>query len=637
MFVIIGSFLVALLKYEFPILIRWQQIKKLKSQCLSRIESISSFAEDSLKIRADVKSLLQSKAWLRGAVENFDKAWRDAYRTEFEAAFSPVHLRDFLDARSLLPERAVTRISVAMPQILVTLGILGTFLGLVFTLPGLGVYGDARHGQVLNELVTRISEGLGLAFWTSICGISLSIVYILTNRIATIKLENAVEDLSDEVSRAFPSLSESRRELLHYQELNAIHENLETLGNDIATSLTDALEPAFDRALSSHLAPAIEKIQQAVEQMATLSSERQLEGVQKIVDQFLGSMNQALGDQFRELQGVLDSAVRSQRSIGEGLEGFSLHLQEAAEVQKNLIEETTRAGETLKGSLDRLEIISSTLGEAAEKIVDAGAQLHRSAEAASEAQRIARSAQSELLEATKSNSEAMHEARISLEQAWEKATEQARGAIYQIQQATRELGEGIGEKLVRALQTFDGSLSEVIERFSGTLSEVDGAISELPGAADRIGNSAEKLAEQVQIISQSVGQARDVFQNANRMFVEMRNTVASFSQDIAPLEKSLSRVVSSLDGNGSLNQISGQVRETKEVFVGIQKAVAELQGVTTKIGKEFSQFLSNRDSDGDLKKLVRLAQQLNENMEKLEGSFERSAGQGRKSLWPFGK
>ena len=106
--------------------------------------------------------------------------------------------------------------------------------------------------------------------------------------------------------------------------------------------------------------------------------------------------------------------------------------------------------------MDRLEEISHTLGQAAEKIVFAGAGHEKSAGAAVEAQEIAQNAQRELLHAAEVHSEAMTNARQQLSEAWDSAVEQAKGTIFQIQEATREFREGIGDQLIRALDTFDG-------------------------------------------------------------------------------------------------------------------------------------------------------------------------------------
>ena len=86
----------------------------------------------------------------------------------------------------------------------------------------------------------------------------------------------------------------------------------------------------------------MEKIRETVDKLADLSSEKQTEGLQLLVQTFMDSMNEAVGDQFGQLQQVLATTIDSQGSIREGLEEFGNQLRQVGEVQQKLISDTNR-------------------------------------------------------------------------------------------------------------------------------------------------------------------------------------------------------------------------------------------------------------------------------------------------------
>ena len=216
----------------------------------------------------------------------------------------------------------------------------------------------------MEALLEGVTGGMSLAFSTSIIGISTSLIFLWVNRSLFRNLEQRVSEMSDLTSKVFPTISE--HEALHMQMtlLEDGVSSLKTVGTDISLALAEAIAPAFDKSLREHMGPAVQSIQDAVNKLLDVTSEQRTEGLERIVDTFTASMNSALGDQFQELNKVLESTVDSQKSIQTGLAEFNENLTSSAVAQTRLIEETSRAARTLGESLDRLEQISHSLGEA---------------------------------------------------------------------------------------------------------------------------------------------------------------------------------------------------------------------------------------------------------------------------------
>lgn len=590
--------------------------------------------------------LLSSHRWLRPSVDAFDKKWRAALRVSSDAAIGDIDFLDHVSPEAVLPRMTNRHLSHAMPGILVAIGILGTFAGLVKGLPAVGsqeISASTDPAQ-LSRLVNTITQSLGLAFWTSIFGISGSVIFLSIDRVLIQMLEGGVRKLSAIVGVVFPTVSEQELGRIQLGLLEEAAQNLKTMGTDMASALADAIAPAFNKAMTDHMAPAMTAIQESVEKLVKFSSEDQVAGLKGLVDRFVGSMNAALGGQFQELQGILNLTVESHRQLGTGLDSFSSSLKEFTEIQLRLVGETTRAAETLGSTLSRLEAISQSLAGAAGKVADAGILLNNSAEAATKAQEAALAAQRELLTAARGHSEAMSQARAELSQAWDKAIAQATGAIHQIQEATRELGEGIGDQLVKALQTFDGALAEVVQRFSGTLAQVDGSVAELPPAATAIKLACDGLKAQTEAMSETVAGIEKL----------VTGLVAENVDRATEAARQLSEgTVRAMEAAASLNLVPGQLRQLLEdmtqassgfsrasdTMQRMESSLQEIGRASSPIQSHLSAISSAIDGGKPLSSLQETISRLSADIAKLQASLERmpgaTGGEKARSRWPF--
>ena len=320
------------------------------SRVVKNIRASHTDEVDTEHVRGAALEVLRTTAWLRHPATVFERVWRSAVPRERTTAVGAPPLSHYLAPQRMLPRLANRRLASALPGVLVALGILGTFLGLVQSLPAIGSSTSAEGSQQFQQLVDNVVEGMGLAFQTSIWGISLSVLFILIDRIGVDRLERAVIELSDAIAERFPVMSDAEVAREEFDLLQETSQNIQTLGTDLASALESALE--------AHMQPAMQAIQVSVDRLVSFSADEQVAGLQGLVEQFTASMNEALGSQFEELQDILTSTVRSQQDIDKGLKDFGSTIRASAEVQRTLIQETSRAAETLSGSLDRLELIS---------------------------------------------------------------------------------------------------------------------------------------------------------------------------------------------------------------------------------------------------------------------------------------
>ena len=313
--VIILFFLGALFLLEWPLLKRSWEIGQLLSSC-RRLK-----AEDKRELQLGMNSIMDGMAWLREPMSRFEKTWRGAFSDELGHAIGECEFADFIGSKDLFPKGLFQlaqnrQLARSIPGILVAAGILGTFLGLVQSLPSLA---KIEGQESLKGIISPVVEGLGLAFYTSLAGIFCSILFLLIDRIAVQILEQRVTELSYFVGTAYPTISPAEARTFLLDQVQDGVETLRTMGADLASELAKELKPALSEAMAEQLTPVMERMQDTVEELAARTTERQVEGIQQLVDGFMDSMNSSMGHQFQTLTEVLDSTVEFQVKIRDGL------------------------------------------------------------------------------------------------------------------------------------------------------------------------------------------------------------------------------------------------------------------------------------------------------------------------------
>lgn len=473
-----------------PLWHRIRQICKLRKECLKHQPSDPGQAAIS---RASILKILTKNQWLDQSAREYDKQWRGAYLEEYSASLGDTQLSDFLSPSDILPRIANRQVAGAIPGILVALGILGTFLGLVMVLPDLNANPKASEVDALKELIQTVRSGLGLAFWTSILGISSSIIFLFCDRMLIQRVENEIHWLSHSVGTAYRTLSSYEMGRIQFSLFKDGVDTLRHLGTDLATNLSNVITPAFGEAVKAELAPTMQEVSSSLGRLAELMGQTQMDSLKAVVEGAVGSMNTAMGERLSDLAGTIETTVTTQQELNQALSTFREQMDTSAERYIEMGEKTLKAAGALGASLDRLEKIADSLGAASSQIAAAAESAEASAVAAVESHSSALKAQTELREAVESQVAALKSSREELVSGWNAAVEQALGAIYQIQEATRQLGASIGESLVKTLETFDSSAARIVSHFSGTLSQLDASIGELPSIVSDIKDAGEQI------------------------------------------------------------------------------------------------------------------------------------------------
>lgn len=383
-----------------------------------------------------------------------------------------------------------TRLAEMTPGILTSLGILGTFLGLVLGLSGLTL--SAADTEALLSAMDQLIGGMSTAFLTSIAGVCASLLFNLLNNHYVTKCQKAIDRFCEVFSLyAMPKpVSEDTAMLTLQQEQTAyIRQAVEDMSQKMAVQL----EQSIMRAMLP--------VQRSMDNFILAATQAQVEGVDRIAQVFVQRMNVALGNEFDHLRQVLAETGAEQQKTQQEMRAASQAIAEMTQDVVNMHQlsqgvlehfkayvtdmDASRAqvDDTNRKTIELLEAMNKTSGQQA--LYLSKLQEYQASLAANSQQynawmdRFLASAQEQTRITSKEMDRAveqMHEGAQTLAGAYEKFTRQTQ------------------ENLSRTTALFDESITSSIRQLNETLNAMRDTTQMVP---QLMSQSRERYAEQV--------------------------------------------------------------------------------------------------------------------------------------------
>ena len=220
----------------------------------------------------------------------------------------PTNVEDYINDDTVTHGPGNATLAELIPNLLTSLGILGTFMGLS---RGLSTLNFADSTQLV-EGIPVLLEGMRFAFGTSVAGISCSIIFNMLNRISQGSSYRAIDDFVN----SFTTLAMSRpldndvQMIIQNQDRNymlqGINDTLvDRLADNVGRSITRAMTPVSD----------------SMDRFIIGATRNQIDGVNRIVARFLDEMDRSLGNQFSAMSAAMDAVTQNQiiaaRQTGE--------------------------------------------------------------------------------------------------------------------------------------------------------------------------------------------------------------------------------------------------------------------------------------------------------------------------------
>ena len=228
------------------------------------------------------------------------------------------------------------RILEMIPDIFTSLGILGTFIGLVW---GLKNFEPSSYETMTNS-VSSLVAGIKVAFLTSIDGIAFAIIY-------TSGMKSVFSDMNEKLQAFLEKFhiyvlptaeNESRNLMVASQKLQvkAMKQMAEQLSAEMAQSFEKAINPTF------------QKMNESLDVLTESVTSCQQDVMQEILRSFLREMNGSFKMQFKDFNDALAQLKKAQKENTE----YTTNLYHTMSDQLNSSYE--RQSETMKDMVNEL-------------------------------------------------------------------------------------------------------------------------------------------------------------------------------------------------------------------------------------------------------------------------------------------
>ena len=211
------------------------------------------------------------------------------------------NVEDYVNDDTVIYSSGHAQLAEVIPGLLTSLGILGTFIGLMRGLGGLDVSDAAKTMESIPQMI----GGMTFAFTTSIVGIGCSLIFNMLNRMAHGSATRAIDEFND----AFTDLV-MQKPLEDHVLMICQQEDRSALLRHLSADMSNRVSEGIVSSVEKSLLP----VTQSMNHFILGQTQAQIDGVAGIANQFMAQMNRMLGNQFTQLGQTL-SAVNQAQTI----------------------------------------------------------------------------------------------------------------------------------------------------------------------------------------------------------------------------------------------------------------------------------------------------------------------------------
>ena len=235
---------------------------------------------------------------------------------------------------------------VMAPNLLTSLGILGTFFGIFVGLLDFDV-------SNIDDSVPSLLSGMTTAFWSSVIGMALSIMFKLSTPFFNVIDESNSADGIDLLSQIKKEIS-SQSKLISGDGDSSLVTQLKNLRSDVRDQSTEYLE-TYEKRTDEQ----ISEFRAFAKQMAENNSKALIEALNEVIKDFNKKLTEQFGENFKELNVAVGRMVDWQEEHKNNMDALQARLDDAV-----------RASEKSKEALEKSQVALAAIAVEAEKMPD---------------------------------------------------------------------------------------------------------------------------------------------------------------------------------------------------------------------------------------------------------------------------
>ena len=228
----------------------------------------------------------------------------------------PCNTEEYINEDTVVYKPGHAQVAEILPTLLTSLGILGTFLGMMEGLTNLNFSDSAT---TISSIPTLLG-GMRFAFATSVAGITCSIAFNVVYHIVkgrAFKAIDAFDETFYELAMPRPLDSDVQMIIQKQDEDLSMQQTIGQLGGQIA----GAVELAVSR--------ATHPLTMSMDNFIQGTTREQVDGIQRIVNRFLQQMDASMNNQFTAFAESID---RMNQSLAETQQALNFSIETAKEL-----------------------------------------------------------------------------------------------------------------------------------------------------------------------------------------------------------------------------------------------------------------------------------------------------------------
>ena len=218
----------------------------------------------------------------------------------------PCAVEDYINDDTVTHGPGNAQLAELIPNLLTSLGILGTFIGMTRGLAGLNTTATEEMMAGIQTLIT----GMRFAFGTSVAGVSCALVFNMLNRIAQGSSYRAIDDFVE----SFTTLA-MQRPLDNDVQLICQNQDRNRLLGEVTENVSGRMAASIELAVGRAMHP----VAASMDKFLMAATQSQLAGMQQMTDLFLARLNAAMNNEFLELGRTLANVNQQQQISQERL------------------------------------------------------------------------------------------------------------------------------------------------------------------------------------------------------------------------------------------------------------------------------------------------------------------------------
>jgi len=434
------------------------------------------------------------------------------------------NVEDFINEETVIYGPGRSAFADAVPSLLVSLGFLGTLIGLAQGLTGFNMTDSAAAQDSIMTLI----PGMKYAFTTSIFGVVGSVLFTLITRAVYGSTEHTLRSFYGVMYRyaGVISVDPLTQVAIYQQEQTAL---IQEMAKDLNGSFTSNMAKAIQA--------AVEPINQNLASFITVTSKEQMRFLDAVAGRFVERMDAAMHGQFTQLSKTLDAVNSSQREAGEltraSLAEASRAANGLADVQAMITSMAAQMRDTLTAARDMENAMAGYLRELEENGKLAGDGYARIASTVEQMQLVSGQQTGYLKSVSAMNSEVTRaienmtgsvntfakriaEENAASAQAMQRATDGLMDAAAHIEGVQRKTSAAMQQELQGTLESYREYVNQFTQRVDYLATNISDSLSKLPRA---VGETSNQFLDQVDQLTRALEDAQRALNDAvDRMY-----------------------------------------------------------------------------------------------------------------------